>query len=105
MTKFYCTKCKKKTETVGKIRGITGSNRHRLHGDCADCGTRKNTLTGKDWVIKKKSEKNEKAAKVRKEEAKFIQQCKELGLEILQSDEACRDCVSKCLGRRKNNST
>jgi hypothetical protein len=76
---------------------MTCSNRHRLYGNCADCDTRKNTLTGKDWVIKKKSEKDEKAAKVRKEEAKFIRQCKELGLEILQTDKAYQDCVDKCL--------
>jgi hypothetical protein len=50
---------------------MTDSNRYKLHGDYADCGTRKNTLTGKDWVIKKKSEKDEKAAKARKEKAKF----------------------------------
>jgi hypothetical protein len=105
MMKFYCTKCKKKTETVGEVQGMTDSNRHRLHGDCADCDTRKNTLTGKDWVIKKKSEKEEKTAKAKKEEAKFIRQCKELGLEILQSDKACRDCVFKCLGGQKHNST
>jgi hypothetical protein len=101
MMKFYCTKCKKKTEIVDEIRGITDSNQHRLYGDCADCGIRKNTLTGKDWVIKKKSEKDEKAAKARKEKAKFTRQYKELGLEILRSDEACRDCVDKCLKGRK----
>jgi hypothetical protein len=71
MTKFYCTKCKKKTETVDEVQGTTDSGRYRLHGDCADCGTYKNTLTGKDWVIKKKSEKDEKAAKTSKEKAKF----------------------------------
>jgi hypothetical protein len=90
---------------VGEVRGMTDSNRHRLHGDCADCSTCKNTLTGKNWVIKKKSEKDEKAAKTKKEEAKFIRQCKELGLEILQSDKACRDCVDKYLRGQKNNST
>jgi hypothetical protein len=39
---------------------MTDSNQHRLHGDCADCGTCKNTFIKKDWVIKK-SEKDEKA--------------------------------------------
>jgi hypothetical protein len=101
MTKFYCPKCKKETETDGEVQDMTNSNRYRLHGDCAVCGTRKNTFTGKDWVIKKKSEKEKKADKAKKERVKFNQQCMQLGLEILQSDKACQNCVAKCLGERK----
>jgi hypothetical protein len=90
---------------VDEEQDMTNSGRYRLHGDCAVCDTYKNTFTGKDWVIKKKSEKEKKAAKAKKEKAKFTRQCKKIGFEILQSDKACQDCVDKCLKGRKNNST
>jgi hypothetical protein len=97
--KFYCLKCKKETETVNEEQDMTNSDRYKLHRDCTVYDTHKNTFTGTDWVIKKKSEKEKKAAKAKKEKAKFTQQCKKIGIDILQSDKACQDCISKCLGR------
>jgi hypothetical protein len=97
MTKFYCLKCKKETETVDEVQDITNSGHFRLHGDCTVCGRHKSTFTGKNWVIKKKSKKEKEAATAKKERTKFNRQCRELGLEILQSNEACQNCVSECL--------
>jgi hypothetical protein len=76
---------------------MTNSGWYRLHEDCIICGTHKNTFTGMDWMIKKKSEKEKKAAKTKKKKVKFTQQCKKIGFKILQSDKACQDCISKCL--------
>jgi predicted peroxiredoxin len=76
---------------------MTVGGRYRLHGDCVVCGIRKNTFTGKDWVIKKKSKKEKEDAVAKKKAAAFSRQCKELGLEIFQSDNACQQCVAKCL--------
>jgi hypothetical protein len=97
MTKFYCLKCKKETETVDEKQDMTNSGQYRLHEDCAVCDTHKNTFTGTDWVIKKKSKKKKKVTKAKKKKAKFTRQCKKIGLEILQSDKVCQDCVFKCL--------
>jgi hypothetical protein len=97
MTKFYCVKCKKETETADEVQDMTNSGRYRLHGNCTVCGKHKNTFTGKDWVIKKKSKKETAQATAKKKKAEFIRQCKDLGLEIFQSDQTCKNCVSKCL--------
>ncbi|PKY60837.1 hypothetical protein RhiirA4_485009, partial [Rhizophagus irregularis] len=64
------------------------------------CGIRKNTFTGEGWVIKKKSKKEKEDAMAKKKAAAFNRQCKELGLEIFQSDKACQQCVAKCLDDR-----
>ncbi|PKY35925.1 hypothetical protein RhiirB3_457527 [Rhizophagus irregularis] len=44
MTRFYCLKCKKETETASEIQDMTTNERYRLHGDCTVCGMHKNTL-------------------------------------------------------------
>ena len=97
MTRFYCLRCKKETETASEVQDMTTSGRYRLHGDCAICGIRKNTFTGEGWVIKKKSKKEKEDAVAKKKAAAFNRQCKELGLEIFQSDKTCQQCVAKCL--------
>ncbi|PKY60027.1 hypothetical protein RhiirA4_483269 [Rhizophagus irregularis] len=56
MTRFYCLKCKKETETASEIQDMTTNGRYRLHGDCVICGMHKNTFTGVDWVFRSPSE-------------------------------------------------
>jgi hypothetical protein len=51
---------------------MTNSGQYKLHKDCAVCGTHKNTFIRTDWMIKKKSKKEKKMAKAKKERAKFI---------------------------------
>ena len=105
MTRFYCLRCKKETETVSEVQDMTTSGRYRLHGDCTVCGMHKNTFTGVDWVIKKKSKKEKEDAMAKKKAAAFSRQCKELGLEIFQSDKTCQQCVVKCLDDRVKRDT
>ncbi|PKY61977.1 hypothetical protein RhiirA4_487695 [Rhizophagus irregularis] len=80
MTRFYCLRCKKETETASEVQDMTTSGRYRLHGDCTVCGIRKNTFTGEGWVIKKKSKKE-------------------------KEDAACQQCVAKCLDDRVKRDT
>ena len=101
MTKFYCLKCKKETETVGEVQDMTNNGRYRLHGNCGTCGKHKNVFTGEGWVIKRKSRKEKADAKDKKETAKKNQQAKKLGLQILESDDTCQECIYKCLRAKK----
>ncbi|CAB4403579.1 unnamed protein product [Rhizophagus irregularis] len=89
MTRFYCLRCKKETETASEVQDMTTSGRYRLHG----------------WVIKKKSKEGKEDAVAKKKAAAFNRQCKELGLEIFQSDKACQQCVAKCLDDRVKRDT
>ncbi|GET67270.1 hypothetical protein GLOIN_2v1790441 [Rhizophagus irregularis DAOM 181602=DAOM 197198] len=67
MTRFYCLKCKKETETASEIQDITTNGRYRLHGDCV--------AMQKTWA------------------------------KILESDDACKQCIDKCLKEAKKRKT
>ncbi|GET66465.1 hypothetical protein GLOIN_2v1790441 [Rhizophagus irregularis DAOM 181602=DAOM 197198] len=82
MTRFYCLKCKKETETASEIQDMTTNGRYRLHGDCTICET---------------------AAK--RQQTAYNRQCKKLGQKILDSDDACKQCIDKCLKEAKKRKT
>ncbi|GET66511.1 hypothetical protein GLOIN_2v1788557 [Rhizophagus irregularis DAOM 181602=DAOM 197198] len=79
MTRFYCLKCKKETETASEIQDMTTNGRYRLHGDCTVCGMHKNTFTGIDWVIKKKTKEKKKETTAKDIRRRTIGNAKNLG--------------------------
>ena len=105
MTRFYCLKCKKETETASEIQVMTTNGRYRLHGDCTICGIHKNTFTGVDWVIKKKSKEKKKETAAKRHQTAYNRQCKKLGQKILDADDTCKQCIDKCLKEAKKRKT
>ncbi|GBC31216.1 hypothetical protein GLOIN_2v1790441 [Rhizophagus irregularis DAOM 181602=DAOM 197198] len=105
MTRFYCLKCKKETETASEIQDMTTNGRYRLHGDCTICGMHKNTFTGIDWVIKKKTKEKKKETAAKRQQTAYNRQCKKLGQKILDADDTCKQCIDKCLKEAKKRKT
>ncbi|GET62649.1 hypothetical protein GLOIN_2v1790441 [Rhizophagus irregularis DAOM 181602=DAOM 197198] len=105
MTRFYCLKCKKETETASEIQDMTTNGRYHLHGDCVVCGMHKNTFTGIDWVIKKKTKEKKKETAAKRHQTAYNRQCKKLGQKILDSDDTCKQCIDKCLKEAKKRKT
>ncbi|CAB4412229.1 unnamed protein product [Rhizophagus irregularis] len=105
MTRFYCLKCKKKTETASEIQDMTTNGRYRLHGDCTVCGMHKNTFTGEGWVIKKKTKEKKKETAAKRHQTVYNRQCKKLGQKILEADDTCKECIDKCLKEAKKRKT
>ncbi|GET51587.1 hypothetical protein GLOIN_2v1790441 [Rhizophagus irregularis DAOM 181602=DAOM 197198] len=105
MTRFYCLKCKKETETASEIQDMTTNGCYRLHGDCVVCGMHKNTFTGIDWVIKKKTKEKKKETAAKRHQTAYNRQCKKLGQKILEADDACKQCIDKYLKEAKKRKT
>ena len=80
MTKFYCSKCKARTDTINEE---WDEERRLLSGECSECGKFKVTCTGTKGTIKKKSAKKLEEARRKRHERTLNRKAKELGRQIL----------------------
>ena len=101
MTKFYCLRCKKATETVDEKENVTSNNRCQLVGECTVCGFYKFTFTNENFEIGHKSQKERAKAKAKRQTTSLKNKAKKLGLQILYADEETQKCVKKCLMKAK----